>query len=121
MAFSQVSVPALLTITSLPVIESIVTGVLGVGVGVCVGVTVGVSVGVGVDVGVGVGLGVGVGVGDGVGVGVVVSSGSSATVPMGGVIVSVGAAPHPQPAIIAAIMRLIAIKNKMRLRISPLS
>jgi hypothetical protein len=109
----QVSVPALLTRTSPPVIESIFTGVLWtVGEGVGVGVGDGVGVGEGVCVGVGVTLGVIVGVADGVGVGVSVgvSSGSSATVPTGGVIVCVGSAWHPQPVMKAAIMIPIVIK-----------
>jgi hypothetical protein len=105
----QVSVPALLTRTSPPVIESIFTGVLWT-VGEGVGVGDGVGVGEGVGVGVGVMVGVIVGVADGVGVGVGVSSGSSATVPTGGVIVSVGSAWHPQPVMKATIM--IPIVNK---------
>jgi hypothetical protein len=111
----QVSVSALLTRTSPPVIDSIFTGVLwtvGEGVGVGDGVGVGEGVGEGVGVGVGVMVGVIVGVADGTGVGVSVgvSSGSPATVPTGGVIVCVGSAWHPQPVIKAVIMRLIAIK-----------
>jgi hypothetical protein len=89
----QVSVPALLTKTSPPTIESIVSGELCVRVGV--GDGVGVGLGVGDGVGVGLGVGDSVGVGESVGVDVGVSVGNSATVPMGGVVVSVGFAPHP--------------------------
>jgi hypothetical protein len=87
------------------------------GVGVCSGA----GVGVGVGVGSGVGFNVGAGVGLGVGVGVGVCSGIPATVPIGGSVVSVGSALCPQPGMMTAIMRHIAINEKIRLYINSLS
>jgi hypothetical protein len=88
-------------------------GGVGVGVGVGSGVGVGVGVGSGADVGFGVGVVVGVGVG--------VCSGIPATVPIGGSVVSAGSALGPQPDMMAAIRRTIAINEKIRLCINSLS
>jgi len=110
----QVVVPALLTCTWPPVMESILTGVLltvSVGVGVGVGIIVGV--GVGVIVGVTVGVGVMVGVGVTVGVVVIVDVGVIVGVADG---VICGSPPHP--ATIAEMITTAVIREKIRLSIS---
>lgn len=89
-----------------------VSGVAGEGSGV--GVGVGAGVGVGVGAGVVMGVGVGDGVGAGVGAEAGVASGISATIPIGGAVVSVGSALGPQPASTAGTRIPTAINEKIR-------